>query len=82
MFGCLWLPLEAFPRRSKQGNRMLPYRLPQGGRSYSCPLPLTLAYRLEGATLANRLAANRNYRHSCIMVWPTTSSYMTDGILT
>ena len=30
------------------------------------PLQLTRAVRLEGATLANRLAASRNYKHSCV----------------
>ena len=53
-----------------------PYRLTQGSRHFltacrkeakaSCPLPLTGPCRLDGANLANRLAASRNYKHS----WP------------
>ena len=38
-----------------------------GGRGrtpQSVPSPLTGAYRLEGATLANRLAASPDYKHS------------------
>ena len=32
---------------------------------YSCPLLLTGPYHLEGTTLAKRLAASRNHKHSC-----------------
>ena len=34
----------------------------------SFPEPLAVPYRLEGTTLANRLAPSRDYKHFCISV--------------
>ena len=61
------LPFKVFPCRLPQGNHMFLATCRKEAKS-SFPLLLNGPYRLEGETLATRLAVSRNRKHSCSLI--------------